>query len=197
MRRRDCLLTFLLACTGCAPWRAPLRGGHQHYPNPLPIPIRDPEYVWEKMVSVVDDYFVIDREERARWVGDVLVEGYLETRPLSGATVLEPWHDDSVTRYDRWEATLQTIRRRAVVRVTPDQDGFLVEIAVYKELEDLPRPQQDTAGGATFRYDDSLERYREPVADPVATKGWISLGRDTALEQEMLARLQGCLGDGR
>jgi hypothetical protein len=198
MRHLVSLSLLLLPACGCGPWhRLPLRAAHGPIANPMLVPIRDPEYVWDKLLDVIDDHFVIEREERARWVGDVLVEGYLETRPLSGATLLEPWHHDSVTPYDRWESTLQTIRRRAIVRVIPDAAGYLVEVAVLKELEDLPRPQHASAGGSTFRYDESLERYREPATDQIGPRGWIPLGRDVALEQQLLDRFQASLGDGR
>ena len=51
-----------------------------------------------------------------------------------------------------------------------------------------------TAGGATFRYDESMQRYREPTGDPVQPMGWIPLGRDVALEQQMLDQLAERLG---
>jgi hypothetical protein len=188
------LLAAILCATvaGCAPWGR--FGGESVRANPVLIPIQDADYVWEHVVDVVDDYFVIDREERVKVVGDVITEGLIETKPVPGATLLEPWRRDSVDRYERLESTLQTIRRRCIVRVIPDSQGFLVEIVALKELEDLPRPEQTTAGAATFRYDDSLQRYRDPAGDPVQPLGWIPQGRDVPLEQAMLARLQATLG---
>lgn len=178
--------------SGCAPWGR--FAGDSPRANPVLIPIQDADYVWEHVVDVVDDYFVIDREERVKVVGDVITEGLIETKPMPGATLLEPWRRDSVDRYERLESTLQTIRRRCIVRVIPDSQGFLVEIVALKELEDLPRPEVTNAGAATFRYDDSLQRYRDPAGDPVQPLGWIPQGRDVPLEQAMLARLQSTLG---
>jgi hypothetical protein len=156
--------------------------------NPIAVPVADEEFAWDQIADVVDDYFTIAREQRARRVSEVSMEGRIETRPESGATWLEPHRRDSVGRFNRWESTFQTIRRRAVVRVIPDAAGYLVEVVVEKELENLPKPEHATAGAATFRNDGSLPSRRlEQVSRTRTSPQWISLGRDTALEQRMLA----------
>ncbi|HEX3870003.1 MAG TPA: hypothetical protein VHV77_06185, partial [Pirellulales bacterium] len=109
-----------------------------------------------------------------------------------GATILEPWRGDSVGTYERTESTLQSMRRRAVVVVIPTEDGgYLVDVAVYKELEDVARPDQSPSAAANFRVDNSLSRlYSDPLADSnVPTSGWIAQGRDALLEQKMICKL--------
>jgi hypothetical protein len=156
--------------------------------NPIAVPVADEELAWDQIADVVDDYFTISREARARRVSEVPMEGRIETRPQSGATWLEPHRRDSVGRFNRWESTFQTIRRRAAVRVIPDAAGYLVEVVVEKELENLPKPEHATAGAATFRNDNALPSRRlEQVSRTRTSPRWISLGRDTALEQRMLA----------
>ncbi|HEY1068254.1 MAG TPA: hypothetical protein VGE52_19170, partial [Pirellulales bacterium] len=172
---------------GCTPFHNSAR--HAEHPNPVVIPIRDADVFWEHLVRVIGDYFRIAREERVKLVGDTLTEGYLETAPQVGATALEPWRRDSVGVYERAESTLQSIRRRAVIRVQPIPEGYLVHVEVYKELEDLPRPEQAAAGDATFRFENSVPRYTEPVGIGPPTLGWIPQGRDVALEQHILGRL--------
>jgi hypothetical protein len=116
------------------------------------------------------------------------VEGRIDTVPQVGATWLEPHRRDSVGSFNRWESTFQTIRRRAIVRVIPDATGYLVEVIVEKELEDLPKPEHATAGAATFRNDGSLPSRRlEQVGRTHASPCWIQLGRDPPLEQRILA----------
>ena len=160
------------------------------YENPALVPIADHELVWEAVVDVVDDNFQIEREEPVRQFGDVLTEGRLDTYPLVGSTILEPWHHDAVNAYEKVEGTLQSIRRGALVRVTPVQGGHWINVVVFKELEDVARPIQASAGSATFRYDNSLTRVVNPVSEQPVHEGWIPLGRDTALEQEILAQVQ-------
>lgn len=170
---------LLCVSSGCA-------GGPDVFlANPLEVPKLPPEVVWERTVDVVDDYFQIVTENR--------IDGRIETLPRVGATLLEPWHKDSVNFDDRLEATMQTVRRRALIAITPTPDGYSLDVQVIKELEDLPHPQYASAGAATFRHDGSVERREEVVTAEVTSEGWIALGRDIALEQELLRRIEEAL----
>ena len=158
--------------------------------NPALVPVADREFLWNTLVDVVDDYFTIDREQRVHQIGDVLTEGRIDTFPEVGSGVLEPWRRDSANSYEKLESTLQSIRRQAVVRVIPSEAGYLVDVAVFKELEDLVRPDYATTGGATLRHDTSLDRTEFPVGERPTSLGWIPLGRDVALEQQILCQLK-------
>jgi hypothetical protein len=180
--------------------------------NTILVPEINRDFMWDQIVDIVDDYFQIDQEDRVKLVGDVPTEGRIDTFPISGATLLEPWRRDSVNYHERLESTLQSIRRRGFVRVIPEHgNGYLVEVTVTKELEDVPHPINGSAGASTFRYDTSLPRDTEFDPDPhripgdparpngprAVTGGWIPIkpdGRDHALEQEMLAKIQARLG---
>jgi len=159
------------------------------YPNPVFLPIPDNVTAWETVVDVIDDYFTIEREEPVRLIGNTLTEGRIDTFPKTAATMLEPWHNDSVGQFEQMEATLQSMRRRAVVRVTPTEGGHMVDVAVYKELENVERPEHATAGAATFRYDGSLTRVVNPVGEQEISEGWIDQGRDVALQQQIIRHL--------
>jgi len=185
-------LLFALAVPGCA-WRAAVPNPLGTAPiveNPVFVPVADREATWEQIIDVVDDYFEIEHEDRVRVVGDVLTEGRIDTRPRIGSTFLEPWRRDSVGRYEKWLATLQTIRRRATLNVRPVEGGFLVDVTVHKELEDLERSQFATAGAAQQRYDSGPKRLATTVGGPPQELGWMPLGRDIALEQRIVAHLQ-------
>ena len=158
--------------------------------NPMLVPVLDRDLLWDQLVDVVDDYFKVLREERVRLEGDMLTEGIIDTYPRSGSTILEPWNRDSATPYERLESTLQSIRRRAIVHVIPAEGGYLVDVQVYKELEDVVRPDMPSAGAADLSNDNSLRRNATPVGGQQPTLGWIPLGRDVALEQEMLGQIQ-------
>ncbi len=161
------------------------------YPNPVFVPIADNVTAWETVVDVIDDYFKIEREEPVRLIGNTLTEGRIDTFSKTAATMLEPWHLDSVGQSEQLEATLQSMRRRAMVRVIPTEGGYLVDVAVYKELEDVQQPEHATAGAATFRYDGSLARVVNPVGGQDVDNGWIPQGRDVALQQRIIAHLAG------
>jgi hypothetical protein len=147
----------------------------------------DREFFWNQTVDAVDDYFRIEREERVRMIGGVLTEGRIDTFPTIGSTVFEPWRRDSTPGYEKVHATLQSIRRRATVRVIPVEGGSLLDVVVQKELEDLDKPQHATAGGSTLRHDGTIVRQEGAPGRYSITLGWIPIGRDVSLEQQILA----------
>ena len=199
-------LTGGLMLTGCNAWQPatytpPVFGFAPEYvapqSNPLVIQNMDRDLVWDQVVDVVDDYFRVEHEERVRLVGDLLTEGRLDTYPRGASTIFEPWNQDSVTSYERWLATMQSMRRRATVYVIPVEGGFTVDVQVYKELEDVPRPESGAislANSQTLRNDDALVRLTNPVGGQEPTRGWIGLGRDAALESVILAGIQARTG---
>ncbi len=149
------------------------------YSNPIFIPVADPHQAWEMVVDVVDDYFRIEHEAPVRQVGNMTIEGTITTAAEISPTIFEPWRHDTVDPDERLENTLQTMRRRAVIRVfrlNPEQGGYWVDVAVYKDLEDLARPEHATAGAATFRYDDTLNGIENPPVSDATLKGWIPKG---------------------
>jgi hypothetical protein len=168
---------------------APAQPAAALHPNPVFIPVADPQCAWEQVVDTVDDYFRIEHEEPPRMVGNAPIEGNLTTVAEVSPTIFEPWRHDTVDPDQRLENTLQSMRRRAVVRVMPASGGAWVDVAVFKDLENLVQPEKATAGTATFRYDSSLTRVVNPVTDEQLTKGWISKGRDVSLEQDIIGDL--------
>ncbi|HEX4413703.1 MAG TPA: hypothetical protein VH107_08745 [Lacipirellulaceae bacterium] len=166
-------------------------------PSMISVPVVDEEYAWDQITDVVTDYFKIAREQRARRGSAGFCEGRIDTVPRDSATVLEPFRNDSIGTFNRWESTFQTIRRRATVRVIPDPNGYQVEVIVVKEREDLPRPERATASRASFSdnaIDISLPSDRTDETTRISSSPrWLSLGRDPLLEQRMLAEIQGRL----
>lgn len=179
------LLPIVLA-SGCAAVQPVV---YEPNPNPMRVPPVDRDALWDLVVDVVDDDFQIDREVRVRLEGEVLTEGRIDTFPLVGSTVFEPWHGDSADAYEKIESTFQTIRRQCLVRVVPTGDGYLIDVTVFKELEDLRQPEHASAGAALFRRDTPKQGVTGPVGERATTLGWIPLGRDTALEQRILSKI--------
>jgi len=184
---RAILLIALVGVAGCAMFHR--RGdvaGAGGIQNPMFIPAVDRELLWNQTVDSIDDYFRIEREDRVRQIGGVLTEGRIDTYPTTGSTIFEPWRGDSTHGYEKFHATLQSIRRRATVRVIPVEGGYLLDVVVQKELEDLDKPEHATAGGSTLRHDGTIVRQQGPPGRYSITLGWIPIGRDVTLEQRIL-----------
>lgn len=157
--------------------------------NPLPVPKLQRELVMDEVSDTLDDYFAILKEERIRDVDGVLSEGWIETRPKIGGQIWEPWKRDSTPGFEKLHATLQTVRRFAKVRVIPTAENYLVDLKVFKELEDLEQPIGSNVSGRPLRIDNSLDIDRNEIFE-VQNRGWIPLGRDTSLEQEILGHMR-------
>ncbi len=177
-------LALIVAGLGCHAFPGGMGQGFRTVsPNPLVVPTDDFELVWKHCVAVVDEYFDIAREDRqARTI---------VTDPKVGATLFEPWYGDSAGFQERLESTLQTIRRFARIKVeSAPGGGYAVKVEVYKELEDLAKPERQAGSRAVFDSDFPVNRTREIVGPVPIPNGWIPRGRDTELEQVILARLR-------
>lgn len=160
-----------------------------NFPNPSSFTPINGEQFWTELIDITSDYFRIAREQRVQNVGGQWLEGEIITYPQTGATFLEPWKWDSVTQYERTLATLQSIRRTARIRVIPQGNGYLVDVQVFKELEDVFRPERAITGVSSFRFGETVSQATERIAQPGGPACWIPIGRDTALEQDILCRL--------
>jgi hypothetical protein len=97
-------------------------------------------------------------------------------------------------------ATLQAYRFRCELRIMEaDPSGYFVQVIVRKELRDYPSPGGPVASVPVFGDASVFERDRLLVTEqdptsPVINAGdrWIPKGRDTAIEQAILAKLRKC-----
>ncbi|HMO14215.1 MAG TPA: hypothetical protein PKD64_10690 [Pirellulaceae bacterium] len=182
----------LTSCHGLQPQPMPDEAPIDFGPlaNPLPVPMLSRDEVMDTVSDEVGNYFRIIREERVRLLEDILTEGWIETQPRIGATALEPWRRDSTPGFELAHATLQTVRRFARVRVIPAENSYLIDVKVYKELEDLPQPLLSGVSGKYSRFDNSIDI--DNLQDDYAPRerGWIPMGRDYSLENTMLSNIQ-------
>ncbi|MFK7769444.1 MAG: hypothetical protein AB8B55_19660 [Mariniblastus sp.] len=189
-----CLLSTMLTSVGCRTFYinnpAPNLSGAAPVSNPMIVPLIDRWLLMDQVSDEMDDYFKIYREERIRVMDGVMSEGWIETHPEIGSTLLEPWKKDSTSGFEKLHATLQTVRRFAKVRVIPTGNGFQIDVKVFKELEDLKRPKDASISGRPFRNDSSLDVDQvEPWLKDL-NEGWIPMGRDFSLEQKILRNIQ-------
>jgi hypothetical protein len=202
LRRRDvafgsvalATLAMLPCASGClGALVAPVDPATLGIGNPLFVSGGDREFIYNQVVDSLDDYFKIRSERRLKLVGGIVTPGRIDTFPVIGTTLLEPWRKDFALDRETTHNTLQTIRRFAVVEILPSDGGYLISVNVMKELEDLKQPQVSTLGRSATRFDNSLDRTAQTIEQEPNTLGWIPLGRDITFEQQILLDLQGRL----
>ena len=72
----------------------------------------------------------------------------------------------------------------------PTGNDYLVDVQVFKELEDKEFPQHSTASGKILRHDSGLDIDQDDSLLGRGNQGWIPLGRDVSLEQMILRNIQ-------
>lgn len=182
-----------LGVTGCAsvpPQENPslVRPADPCFENPILVQPGTPtpdgyREVYEHVLDALDDYFTIKPASR--------YDGQIETLPRIAPGYEQPWKPGSPDAHERWLATLQTIRHYAIVQIRAgERGGYRVFVEVHKELEDLAQPSAARGGSAVFRDNPTVDRQVDLVGTPAASKTWIPVGRDPAMEQAILNKIQ-------
>lgn len=159
-------------------------------PNPIWVPQRPEAYalVFDTTYDVLDEYFDIAYSNR--FSGEIRTHPLVTAGYFDGFGLRLGYYD----HYENLESTLQSVRRIAFVTITPaTSGGYYIDVQVFKELEDLPRPSHAAAGSASYRTDNPIERQYAVVDPYYIRRGWLPFGRDHALEQRILQRLKECL----
>ena len=185
-------LLFVVGCASYEPfgarefsWRFQTPPSH----NPIFVENYDHGFLWETVVDVIDTHFEIEREIPIRVHGNVLTEGHIETKPKIGASLAEFWHADSVGFAERFDCTLQTIRRRVEVHIIPETGGYTIDVRVFKELEDNFRPLHAVAHSSNLRFQNNADEFVDQIdADP-SLAGWFIIERDSAMENRLLLEI--------
>lgn len=142
--------------------------------------------VFERVVDVLSDYFEL--------LPPNPYDGRIVTLPRIAPGYEQFWKPGNPDPRGRLLATFQTVRQRAVAEIRAgERGGYLVFVMVERELEDLPRPTQARIGNAIFQEAPTVDRRLEVVtADVSPDSGWFAIGRDYALEQQILRRIRHC-----
>src|SRR5262245_55011397 len=144
----------ILAIAGCAtapPLDNPVvvRPGYGEVENPILVSPGMPsgttyQEVFEKTIDILDDYFELLPPDP--------YDGRIVSKPRIAPGYEQFWKRGNPDARGRLLATFQTIRQTATARIRAgERGGYLVEIVVERELEDLARPVQARIGNAIFQ----------------------------------------------
>jgi hypothetical protein len=184
---------LLAGCATAPPLDNPVsvRGPAVGVENPVLVSPGQPtaasyQEVFEKTIDVLDDYF------------DLLppnpYDGRIVSKPRVAPGFEQFWKPGNPDARGRLLATFQTVRQTATAEIRAgDRGGYLVYVVVERELEDLARPAGNRGAGAVFLDVPSVDRQFEVIGPQAPTsQGWYRIGRDYALEQQILQRIREC-----
>jgi hypothetical protein len=178
------LLVTAATLVGCA--RAP----DARFPNPMMLPSSDPmtvEKVAQRVLLELNFEVVYPSSKPGR----------VDTENLTGASWFEFWRGDTVGNFQRVESSLHTIRRSVHMQVTPAPSGSQVAIRVDKERLSAPGTSPAGISQAYDIYNPRKTGLARQDEFKETQYTWLSEGRDDALEQLILERIQGRLGGVR
>ncbi len=142
----------------------------------------DLELLWESALSVLRKFDLEPvRQDRAM--------GVISTAPTTSRQWHEFWRQDVADDYGLTHASIHTTRRQVEVRFIHDEQWMIeVEVGVFRMT--TPETQITTASSVLHGLSGSLPTVRGrlyPEGDPPVR--WVPLGRDGALEEEILNRI--------
>ena len=164
--------------------------------SPMPLPsdgkvIADENFlaVWDAAMEVLREYrFTVDRADKR--------EGIITTFPLVSRHWFEFWRSDTTTARDTLEASLQTIYRRATVRirpVAPDSPYYSASVRISVSRSDRLNPQVTCTSEAydLFLSPEGVPRVESltGLSGPIHTEGEVEIGRDKNLEKIIQDRI--------
>jgi hypothetical protein len=185
MRRAFGLLLLAAAMAGCV--QAP----EVRYPNPLALSDADAATAEGVARRVLTDMrFQIELPSSR--------PGIITTLPLTGDNWFEFWRDDTVGTSQRVDASLHTIRRSVTVTVASRDAGSEITVRVLKQRASAPNQAPENISRSIDLYNsrESELVQQDDLGQPLVVYQWINMGRDEALEQLLLERIESALASG-
>jgi hypothetical protein len=119
-------------------------------------------------------------------------QGYIRTRPLSGAQWFEFWRSDNVGSFNNAEANIQDIRRTVELNFGPMDDNLCVNCVVTVQRLSLPEQKVASSARAYGMFTQSSTNVQRLKLSDRQKKAaaWLDFGQDEALGTEILKRIE-------
>jgi hypothetical protein len=149
----------------------------------------------DKLMQVVEKMLFSMRFEIEKY--DV-ENGVIRTRPLSGGQFFELWRSDNAGGFNAAESNLQSIRRTVEFVFQQQQTGVCMRCEVTTQRLSLPEEPIQGYYSSSALYTASSQSKQQLNVDTkrLEKMKWIDLGRDAALEQKILQRIQHSISKG-
>jgi len=144
----------------------------------------DFDYLWDVTLRVLRrSNLRPDRQDRR--------EGIITTMPITSQQWFELWRHDAMGPYQWAEASMHTIQRLAVVKISrrPEPGRFRVNVKVDVFRHSAPERQVTIASGALLIYSQKLPTEQGEQLERHEDLHWVHLGRDPEMEGALLKRI--------
>ncbi len=119
-------------------------------------------------------------------------KGLIKTRPLSGSQFFEVWRSDNVGGYNFAEANIHSLRRTVFINIYSEGPQLVARCDAQVQRLSMPQRQIASVSQAAglFTGGNINRQQLQTSPEQEETMTWMDLGADSALETEILRRLQ-------
>lgn len=114
--------------------------------------------------------------------------GYISTQPLHGKQFFELWRSDNASSEAAWESNTQSIVRTITLNFKEDGDRVFVHCTADKKRFSMPDVEIYSVSQAMNML--TIQHGNARSLAPENEFEWIDLGRDPALEDRVLDRIE-------
>ena len=129
-------------------------------------------------------HFTIDKAD--------VEQGFIRTRPLTGAQFFELWRSDNVGPSNSLQANLHSIRRIVELDINRQEEKLCVGCDVSVQRLSLPEHEVSSSARAYQMFSESTASMQRLKLRPEQKKqmAWVNLDKDTKLAAEILKRIE-------
>jgi hypothetical protein len=113
-------------------------------------------------------------------------QGYLSTRPLTGAQLFELWRSDTRGFYNTAASNIHTIQRVVELELKGTGGSSCIDCRVYLKRLSAPPMKVASRGELASRYGEGLGFEEEQMA----RMEWVDMGRDGNLEKYIIDKIE-------
>ena len=116
--------------------------------------------------------------------------GYIVTRPMRGSQFFEIWRGDNVGAENAGMSNLHSLQRIVEVELLSGDSDWCVSCYAHLQRLSMNNEKEGTMADSYARYTSSSTSIMKLTPDINADIDWIEMGRDTALENDILQKIK-------
>ena len=115
---------------------------------------------------------------------------YIITRPMRGSQFFESWRGDIVGSVNKGASNIHSIQRIVTMNFTQETPVTCIECIVESRRFSMPEKQMGSTAQASGSFVGGGTSVMELSPSTEEEMAWIDLGRDGALERDILQRIK-------